>query len=96
MRPDVREGCVVGTTARRWAVWAVAGATLAVAVPWAVAEIAGTELEATTGGTTIDVGLPLVLGAALSMSLAGWGLLVWLRRRGGGAATPGGSGPPSR
>ncbi|TDD66380.1 hypothetical protein E1262_22315 [Jiangella aurantiaca] len=58
---------------------------MAAAVPWAVASIAGADLEVTTGGWTMDVGLPLVLGAALGMSLAGWGLLILLWRRTGDA-----------
>ncbi|MBB5786368.1 DUF6069 family protein [Jiangella mangrovi] len=64
---------------------AIAGATAAAAVPWAVAEIAGADLEVTTGGWTMDVGLPMVLGAALVVSLAGWGLLTLLQRRLGDA-----------
>lgn len=71
--------------ARRRAALAVAGATVAAAVPWAVARLAGTDLEVTTAGRTMDVGPAMVLGAALAMSLAGWGLLTWLlRRRGDG------------
>ncbi|TDC52026.1 hypothetical protein E1212_10500 [Jiangella ureilytica] len=66
---------------RQRGVLAVAGAMAAAAVPWVVAEIAGTDLEVTTGGWTMDVGLPLVLGAALVVSLAGWGLLALLQRR---------------
>lgn len=73
------------TPVRRLAAAAVAGATVAPAVPWAVARIAGADLEVTTAGTTMDVGLALVLPTALAMSLAGWGLLTWLlRRRGDG------------
>lgn len=60
---------------------AVAGAAVAACVPWAVAAIAGTDLEVTTAGWTMDVGLPMVLGAALVVSLAGWGLLTLLQRR---------------
>ncbi|RIQ37416.1 DUF6069 family protein [Jiangella rhizosphaerae] len=73
------------TTARRRAVLAVAGATAAATLPWAVAVIAGADLEVTTAGVTMDVGLALVLSGALTMSLAGWGLLVWLGRRTGDA-----------
>ncbi|PZF79492.1 hypothetical protein C1I92_30935 [Jiangella anatolica] len=60
---------------------AVVGATVAAAVPWAVARIAGADLEVTTAGVTMDVGLALVLAAALTMSLAGWALLARLGRR---------------
>lgn len=70
-----------GTAVRRRGALAVIGATAAAAVPWVVAEVAGVELEVTTGGWTLDVGLPLVLAAALVMSLAGWGLLIRLGRR---------------
>lgn len=70
-----------GLGARQRGVLAVAGATAAAAVPWAVAELAGADLEVTSGGWTMDVGLPLVLGAALVVSLAGWGLLALLQRR---------------
>lgn len=66
---------------RRGGGLAVAGATAAAAVPWAVAALAGADLEVTSGGWTMDVGLPLVLGAALVVSLAGWGLLALLQRR---------------
>ncbi|SDU48623.1 DUF6069 family protein [Jiangella alkaliphila] len=69
------------TTMRRRAVLAVAGATVAGAVPWAVAEIAGVDLEVTSAGLTIDVGVLLVVGTALAMSLAGWWLLTVLQRR---------------
>jgi hypothetical protein len=70
-----------GLGARQRGALAVAGATVAAAVPWAVAAIAGTDLEVTSGGWTMDVGLPLVLGAALVVSLAGWGVLALLQRR---------------
>ncbi|WP_053207084.1 DUF6069 family protein [Jiangella muralis] len=63
---------------------AVAGATTAALGPWVVAVIAGADLEVTSAGVTMDVGLPLVLAGALTMSLAGWGLLTWLLRRRGG------------
>lgn len=74
-----------GTAVRRRGALAVAGATVAAALPWVAAEIAGAELEVTTAGWTIDVGLPLVLAATLVMSLAGWGLLALLQRRSGDA-----------
>lgn len=73
------------TTMRRRAVLAVVGATVAAAVPWAVAEIAGVDLEVTSAGLTIDVGGLLVVGTALAMSLAGWWLLTVLQRRTGDA-----------
>ncbi|SDT61166.1 DUF6069 family protein [Jiangella sp. DSM 45060] len=71
---------------RGWqrAAWAVAGATAAAIVPWVVAAIAGADLEVTSVGVTMDVGPALVLAGALTMSLAGWGLLTWLLRRRGG------------
>ncbi|WP_116951620.1 DUF6069 family protein [Jiangella endophytica] len=70
---------------RRRAALAVAGATVAAAVPWAVARIADVDLEVTTADVTMDVGLALVLAAALATSLAGWGLLAWLGQRSGDA-----------
>ena len=69
------------TSVRRRGALAVAVATAAAAVPWVVAELAGAELEVTSFGITMDVGLPLVLAAALVMSLAGWALLALLQRR---------------
>src|ERR1700754_2190421 len=69
------------TSVRRRGALAVAVATAAAAVPWVVAALAGADLEVTSFDITMDVGLPLVLAAALVMSLAGWALLALLQRR---------------
>lgn len=59
----------------------LAGATLAPAAVWLLARATGTDLEVTLGGgSTMVIGLPAVLGTALTASLAGWGALAALRR----------------
>ena len=62
---------------------AVAGVTVVVALAgWAVlGPLAGIELEAKQGTTTMQIGGVSVFFAAAVMSFAGWGLLALLERR---------------
>ena len=68
---------------RRNRILAVAGATLAAAVVWAIeVPLLGIHLQTQFGNTAPqDVGLGLVVVSALVGSLAAWGLLAFLERR---------------
>ena len=67
---------------RRRRMLAVAGATAAAVLPWLVAQVSGEELRVVSAGLPpMVVNLPMVLGAVIFVSLAGWGLLAMLERR---------------
>src|SRR5690606_41719371 len=75
-------GSTSGRTARPLrSATVLAGPTLEPAAVWLLARATGTDLEVTLGGgSTMVIGLPAVLGTALTASLAGWGALAALRR----------------
>lgn len=69
------------TAVRRRRALTVGGATLAATAPWLLAQAIGTDLQVTMAAQPpMVVGLPFVVGTALTASLAGWGALAVLQR----------------